>query len=255
MKKAIHIRIAKKILSLITMMSLFIGTGLLAGCKEKSTADLVVYGKVFTAEGNLVVEAFAVKDGKYIYVGNKAGAEAYVEEGKTELVDYTGKGLVMPGCGNSHTHYMMGYAINSVGTIVSRDDDVKTFLTKIVPAAAKKARDAGAKAIFGFGWNMMTFQKNMPTRQQLDAICSDIPILFLNEEGHQALANTIMLVKAGIMRQDGTTLKKEMRGGEIGIGADGTPNGYLAEQAATYVRSFMDNEALFTLPSTSYRSG
>ena len=246
----------KKILSLITVMSLFIGTGLFAGCKEKSTADLVVYGKVFTAErlrvgdgtsgmGNHVVEAFAVKDGKYVYVGDKAGAEAFVEEGKTEVVDYTGKGLVMPGCGNSHTHYMMGYAINSVGTIVSRDDDVKTFLTEIVPAAAKKARDTGAKAIFGFGWNMMTFQKNMPTRQQLDAICSDIPILFLNEEGHQALANTIMLVKAGIMRQDGTVLKKEMRGGEIGIGADGTPNGYLAEQAATYVRSFMDNEALF----------
>ena len=256
MKTAIHLRIARKPLSLITVMSLFIATGLLAGCNTKPAADLVVYGKVFTAEGpragdgpsgmgNLVAEAFAVKDGKYIYVGDKAGAEAYVEEGKTEVVDYTGKGLVMPGCGNSHTHYMMGYAINSVGTIVSRDDDVKTFLTKIVPAAAKKARDAGAKAIFGFGWNMMTFQKNMPTRQQLDAICSDIPILFLNEEGHQALANTIMLVKAGIMRQDGTTLKKEMRGGEIGIGADGMPNGYLAEQAATYVRSFMDNEALF----------
>ena len=33
----------KKILSLITVMSLFIGTGMLAGCKEKATADLVVY--------------------------------------------------------------------------------------------------------------------------------------------------------------------------------------------------------------------
>ena len=31
---------------------------------EKITADLVVYGKIFTSVGNQVVEAFAVKDGK-----------------------------------------------------------------------------------------------------------------------------------------------------------------------------------------------
>ena len=40
----------------------------------KGGADLVVYGKIFTSEGNQVVEAFAVKDGKYVYVGDKAGA-------------------------------------------------------------------------------------------------------------------------------------------------------------------------------------
>ena len=33
---------------------------------KKNTADLVVYGKVFTSEGNKIVEAFAVKDGKYV---------------------------------------------------------------------------------------------------------------------------------------------------------------------------------------------
>ena len=36
-------------------------------------ANLVVYGKIFTSEGNQVVEAFAVKDGKYVYVGDKQG--------------------------------------------------------------------------------------------------------------------------------------------------------------------------------------
>ena len=34
-------------------------------------ADLVVYGKIFTAENNKIVEAFAVKDGKFVYVGDK----------------------------------------------------------------------------------------------------------------------------------------------------------------------------------------
>jgi predicted amidohydrolase YtcJ len=228
-------------------MSVIITMAMFGSCNSKTTADLVVYGKIFTADSSKIVEAFAVKDGKYIYVGDKAGAEAFVEEGKTEVVDYTDKGLVMPSCGNAHAHYSSGIAIQTAGSIVGYEDDPEKFLKEIVPAAVKKARDTGSKAIYGFGWNWLVFQKNMPTRQQLDAICSDIPIYYADEEGHKGLANSIMLVKAGIMKEDGTLLKKEIRGGEIGIGADGTPNGFLAEQAGTYVRSFMDYEYVLSV--------
>ena len=223
------------------------GMTMFASCGKSNSADLVVYGKIFTSEGNQVVEAFAVKDGKYVYVGGKAGAEAFVEEGKTEVVDYTDKGLVMPGCGNGHAHYSMGYAIQSVGTMFGRDVSVDQFFKEIVPAAVKKARDTGATSVFGQGWNMFTFTQDIDYRRQLDAICSDIPIYLADEEGHKGLANTILLVKAGIMKADGTVLKKEMRGGEIVIGTDGTPTGYLSEQAGTYVRSFLDNERLYTV--------
>jgi hypothetical protein len=133
-----------------------------------TSADLVVYGKIFTSEDNQIVEAFAVKDGKYIYVGDKAGAEAYIETGKTEVLDYTGKGLVMPSCGNGHAHYSIGVALPIVGTIATGQAPDK-FLTEIVPAAVKKARETGAKSIFDFGWNYITFMENIPTRQQLDA--------------------------------------------------------------------------------------
>ena len=236
-----------KMLSCVAVVSVVVGMVMFTGCKSNSSADLVVYGKIFTAEGGQMAEAFAVKDGKYVYVGDKAGAEAFVEDGKTEVIDYTGKGMVMPGCGNGHAHYSMGYAIQSVGTVMSMHDDVNKFMTEIVPAAVKKAKEAGAKCIFGQGWNMIEFPKNLPTRQQLDAICSDIPIYFADEEGHKGLVNTIALVNAGILKADGTVLKKEMRGGMIGMGADGTPNGFLSEQAGTYVRSFLDNENLFSI--------
>jgi len=49
MEKTILMRI-KKLLSLITVMSVVL---------------------VFTAENNQMAEAFAVKDGKYVYVGDK----------------------------------------------------------------------------------------------------------------------------------------------------------------------------------------
>ena len=87
-----------------------------AGCGENAAtsadkADLVVYGKIFTSEENKIVEAFAVKDGKFIYVGDKKGAEEFIEQGKTEIIDHSGKGLVMPGCGDAHAHYSVGQAV------------------------------------------------------------------------------------------------------------------------------------------------
>ena len=237
----------KKILSIIAVLTVILGMGMMTSCNSKPCADLVVYGKIFTADSNKIVEAFAVKDGKYVYVGDKAGAEAYIEEGKTEVVDYTDKGLVTPGCGNGHAHYSLGYAIQAVGTVMEREDNVEKFLKEIVPAAVKKAKDTGAKAIFGSGWNMITFPKNMPTRQDLDAICSDIPIYFADEEGHKGIANTILLKKAGLIKEDGTAGKTEMRGGDIVLDAKGIPTGYVKEQAGTYVRSFLDNEYLFSV--------
>ena len=247
MKQTIRTNVMKKMMTLTLAMSVIFGMGMLTGCTEKASADLVVYGKIFTSEDNQIVEAFAVKDGKYVYVGDKKGVEAFVEEGKTEVVDYTGKGLVTPGCGNGHAHYMLGHALKTIGTTIEFDADPKKFLTDIVPAAVKIAKENGATSVFGQGWNYMNFKHNLPTRQQLDAICSDIPVYFLDDECHKALANTILLKKAGIMKVDGTAGKTEIRGGEIGLDANGIPNGFLSEQAQTYVRSFLDTENLYPL--------
>ncbi|MDY6403941.1 MAG: amidohydrolase family protein [Synergistales bacterium] len=240
-------KISKKIFSFL--LAVLVVLSFAAYSSAKTPADLVVYGKIFTAEDNKIVEAFAVKDGKYIYAGDKKGTEEFIEKGKTEVLDYSGKGLVMPGCGNGHSHYLSAFAVKSFGTMIAFEDTVEKFLTEIVPATAKKAKETGAKAVYGMGWEFQTFKNNMPTRQQLDAICSDIPMYFADEENHKSLVNTIALVNAGIMKADGTVLKKgdDIRGGEIDMGADGTPTGFLKEQASTYVRSFLDNENLFSV--------
>ena len=86
MNQTVRTNVMKKMMTLIMMVSVIISMGMLTGCMGKASADLVVYGKIFTSENNQIVEAFAVKDGKYVYVGDKAGAEAFVEEGKTEVV-------------------------------------------------------------------------------------------------------------------------------------------------------------------------
>ena len=91
MKQTIRMSV-KKILSSIIVLCAILGASTLTGCKSNKSADLVVYDKIYTAEDNQIVEALAVKDGKFVYVGDKSGAEAFIEEGKTEIVDYSGKG-------------------------------------------------------------------------------------------------------------------------------------------------------------------
>ena len=90
------IKSMKKMLSCVAVLGFIVGLCMLASCSgndypssENTTsvkADLVVYGKIYTAErlrvgdgtsgmGSNVVEAFAVKDGKFVYVGDKMGAD------------------------------------------------------------------------------------------------------------------------------------------------------------------------------------
>lgn len=68
---------------------------MITGCSstKDNGADLIVYGDIFTAnEDGDTVEAIAVKDGKYVYVGNASGTDEY-KDSDTEDVNAT---FVMP---------------------------------------------------------------------------------------------------------------------------------------------------------------
>ena len=68
-------------------------------------ADKIIKNaKIFTADKNRPqATALAVKDGKFVYVGDEAGLSAY--EG--EVTDLGGK-FIMPGIIDSHVHVTTG---------------------------------------------------------------------------------------------------------------------------------------------------
>ena len=68
-----------------------------------SYADTVIYGTVRTADiDNPIAEAIAIKNGKFVYVGNETGVSKYVQSGITKIIDHRGKGMIMPGCTACH---------------------------------------------------------------------------------------------------------------------------------------------------------
>ena len=208
--------------------------------KEIDFADLVVYGAVHTAEKiGQIAEALAIKDGKFVYVGDKAGVKDFIKEGVTEVIDHTGKGMVMPGCFEGHAHYLMGLSLGCMGglNIHPLNDDVNSFFEKL-KLAYSDAKENGKTCIFGFGWNYFTFlAQGMPTREQLDAVCPDVAVFIHDSEGHKSLSNSVCLRNAGIIDAEGNVLKGEIRGGKICMDANGKPDGLLLEQAVAYVRN------------------
>ncbi len=199
--------------------------------------DLVVYGKIFTADkNNTLAEAFVVKNGKFVYVGDRDGASEYITT-DMKIIDHTYKGLVIPGCYESHAHYIKANAVELMdGPNISITTHVDTFMQEI-KAAYQRAKSASKSNIYGFGWLYQLFEiEGIPTRQQLDSICPDVALFISDSEGHKGLANTLCLQNAGILDKDGNVLISEIRGGEICM-TNGKPNGLVKEQAATYVRA------------------
>lgn len=62
------------------------------------TADKILYGNIYTVdEKQPRAAACAIADGRFVYVGDEAGAKAYIGEGTQEL-RYE-NGVILPGLG------------------------------------------------------------------------------------------------------------------------------------------------------------
>ena len=113
------------VISLVAIVT--IGILLITMLKKNISADVVVYGTIRTAdEKNPVAEAIAIKDGKFIYVGDEKDVAAYIKDDVTKIIDHRGKGMVMPGCTDGHSHYTMKFGMESMkgGLTFALEDSV-----------------------------------------------------------------------------------------------------------------------------------
>ena len=191
-------------------------------------ADLVVFGTIYTAENENdgLAEAFAVKDGKYIYVGDRAGAAQFVEEGKTEVIDRTGEGLIIPGCTEGHSHYFDGTGLNT------QLPGSGCNYGKVLEVLKEKVEKEGIKQFVSFGWNIYEIDEKRKAgfnfAEEIESAAPGIPAVLIDGSGHAALCNTTALRMAGILDDP------HVRGGKVELDKDGKPNGFLGDQAAMY---------------------
>jgi predicted amidohydrolase YtcJ len=169
------------------------GLALLSACgertAEKEAADFVfTNAAVYTAnEEQPWAEAVAVKGDEIVYVGPAARVEALVGA-STIRTDVRGQ-LLLPGFIDSHVHPVAGGAY---ATALSLDTSasVEDWVAAIADYAAE---NEDAPVLFGYGFLATTFGPVGPTRQLIDEIVPDRPVLIMDEGFHAAWANTAAL--------------------------------------------------------------
>ena len=194
-----------------------------------TVADTVVYGKIYTSNENQeYVEAFAVKDGKYIYVGDEEGVKPYIEEGKTEVIDYRDKGIVMAGATEGHGHYVAYGALKHLNFFVHGEtqDEILENIKAYVEENPDKT------VYYTFGWDneaMLTVKEKIDMKSKLDEICSDKVMVLVDDSGHNAFFNSKAAEVAGV------TKDTEIAGGLFSKGEDGELLGLASDMAMNYL--------------------
>lgn len=172
---------------------------LLAACGGDEISDkadlVIVEADIRTLdEEQARAEAVAIKDGRFVYVGDKAGTGEWIGTG-TRIMSAEGR-LMLPGLIDTHVHpvsgggYATALSLDTYGTV----DD---WLAAIEAYAVE---NPGRRILFGYGFLASTFGPAGPTRQHIDAIVPDKPVLIMDEGFHGAWANTAALEALNITR-------------------------------------------------------
>ena len=204
-------------------------------------ADTVVYSKIYTANTNQdYVEAFAVKNGKYIFVGSKQDAKKYIKEGITNVIDYSND-FVMPGATEGHGHYLVSSVLN-VLDLSKKVTTIKDLLDFVQTTVSK---NPNSSLYLTFGWDnivLSNIKSTINMRAELDKICNDKPMVIIDDTGHNVFMNSKTIELAGINGDTvitGGSFSKDSNGNLLGLATDVAMNYVMYEvlQKANFVSS------------------
>ncbi len=165
-------------------------------------------------------EAVGVDDGRIVYVGDLAGAQALAGT-VTDFVDLDGAAM-FPGFTDSHVH-VIGVGQRERNLNLEEVDSIAALQS----AVREAARDETATVILGRGWIETHWpEARFPNRDDLDAAEAERPVILVRADGHALVANSAALEAAGI-----TGETPDPDGGEILRDENGRATGMLIDTA------------------------
>ncbi|MBY0504928.1 MAG: amidohydrolase [Bryobacteraceae bacterium] len=187
-------------------------------------ADLVVENAlIYTVDAKKPKAlALAVKDGKFIYVGDKA--TAFIGP-STQRIDAKGAAII-PGMIDSHTH------LRGLGDLLTSNDFRRFKSPGEIALSLKQKADSAANTtwITGRNWDQANWGDRMPGKADLDAVLPNHPVFLRRVDGHAGWANSRALAIARVTRDT-----PDPPGGQILKDAKGEPTGILVDRAMALV--------------------
>ncbi|MCE2894672.1 MAG: amidohydrolase [Flammeovirgaceae bacterium] len=199
-----------------------------------TSADAIYYGgDIITMEGDSAVypEAVAVKAGQIAFAGSKVEAEK-MKGDSTVMRDLKGKTLV-PGFIDGHCHFFaFGSQAISANLLAPPDgtsNNIDDLVNELKAWYQKNGTDKTQGWIVGIGFDDAVLkEKRFPTKDDLDKVSTDLPVMATHISGHFCSVNTKGLEVLGI-----TAASKDPEGGVIRrVKGSKEPNGVLEELAA-----------------------
>ena len=186
---------------------------------------IVINADVRTSDkSNGRASAFAVKDSKFIAVGNTEGILSMAGD-STKIIDANGS-TVVPGFIDSHTHLSSGAKIVT-GINLSEIREKAVWLEMIKERV--KTMQPG-EWLLGGRWDYTFENKGYPTRWELDAVAPNNPVALSDIDGHSMWVNTMAIELSGIEADSEVPM-----GGQIVLNEEGVPTGILLEGAMELV--------------------
>lgn len=197
-------------------------------CKPKEKTDLLVFnGKIYTVDSVFTIaEAMCIKDGKVVKVGShKELSDNYTF---TNELDIQGR-FVYPGLIDAHCH-LYGYALSLRQADLKGAKSFDDVLNRMNEHTEKHPR---AEWIIGRGWDQNMWKvKSFPTKDKLDKIFPEKPVLLTRIDGHAALLNQKALDEAGFDK------KTKIPGGVLEI-KNNKLTGIVLDKACDSVRTIV----------------
>lgn len=190
----------------------------------KNFADKVIYGNFYTVdEKNPKVQAVAIADGKFIYVGDTFGAKSFIGEGTKE--EFYTDGLILPGFVDGHAHGNLG---GSKMLLMCKLNDCKTL--EAIRERLKKfiAEHPEMDKIQGMGWDDATFGVSGPTAAMIDDL-TDKPVAMIDYGHHSYWLNSAAMKIKNITKDT-----PDIADGVIVRDTDGNPTGCFREGTKIY---------------------
>jgi predicted amidohydrolase YtcJ len=198
----------------------------ISGCvpyPESGPADLVIKnGKVFTVDKeNPEAEAVAFVGEFIVDVTSDMEIAKYIQEGETEVIDAGGR-LVIPGFNDAHAHFS-SIDLDFIELRYITDPSIITEKVR-----EKVALSQPGEVIRGGNWEHEMFtDKKWPTKELIDPVSPDNPVLLFRADYHSVLVNSYVLRSSEITRDT-----PDPYGGEIQRDSvTGEPTGILKESA------------------------
>ena len=202
---------------------LLLSIALPMSAQNKPAADLVIINaNVWTGDdARAKAEAVAVIGDRIVAVGF-SGDILQWRGSQTKTIDAAGK-LLIPGFNDAHVHFIDGgRQLDSVQ--LNDATSTEEFVRRI---AEQVKRSPKSEWIQGGDWDETKWSPpSLPTKEMIDPVTPDNPVLLSRYDGHSVLANSITLTLAGITAQT-----PDPPGGTIVRDTQGNPTGVLKDAA------------------------